>query len=59
MLISPGRYFFLNAGILVLGTVAYVIIARNYTEKPVVSKAEAAAKAAAGDVELMDDFKAA
>jgi hypothetical protein len=49
------RYFFLNAGILVLGLGAYVIIARNYTEKPVVSKAAAAKQ---GFMEN-NDFKAA
>jgi hypothetical protein len=49
------RYFFLNAGILVLGTIAYVLIARNYTEKPVPPSKGALAKGAAGD----DEFKAA
>lgn len=49
------RYFFLNAGILVLGSVAYVLIARHYTEKPVAPSRAALAKGAAGD----DEFKAA
>jgi hypothetical protein len=49
------RYFFLNAGILVLGLGAYIIIARNYTEKPFVSKAAAGKQ---GSMEN-NDFKAA
>jgi hypothetical protein len=48
------RYFFLNAGILVLGTIAYTLIARNYTEKPVVPKA-----CGKGDSMDADEFKAA
>jgi hypothetical protein len=38
----------------VLGTIAYVIIARNYTEKPVVPKA-----AMAKGSSMEDEFKAA
>jgi hypothetical protein len=68
------RYFFLNAGILVLGTIAYVFIARGYTHKPIVgaggggasasSKKAAAAAAGGGGAEAgfeqaLDDFKAA
>jgi len=53
------RYFFLNAGILVVGLIAYVIIARNYTEKPVVAKAAAAKAAQDNGMPAADEFKAA
>jgi hypothetical protein len=30
------RYYFVNAGILVVGYAAFLLVARNYKEKPVV-----------------------
>lgn len=37
MIDAACRYFFLNAGILAAGLIAYCFVARAYTEKPVLS----------------------
>jgi hypothetical protein len=57
MLPSPGcaayvcRYFWLNAGILAVGLVIYIFVARSYTEKPILSSEQVRIREFFEDVE--------
>lgn len=45
------RYFWLNAGILAVGLVIYIFVARSYTEKPILSSEQVRIREFFEDVE--------
>ncbi len=46
---APRRFFWLNAGILALGLLLYILLARRYTEKPLAKRSGAARRNGGAD----------